>query len=53
LDSRGILLFRDGMKLEHIESMNKLKQEMRLPFLEFGTKFSEFMGFEYIPGRSM
>lgn len=52
-DSRGVLLFRDGMKLEHVESMNKLKQEMRLPLSEFGTKFPEFTGFEYIPGRSV
>jgi glutamate dehydrogenase (NADP+) len=53
LDSRSVLLFRDGMKLEHVESMNKLKHEMRLPLLEFGTKFSEFTGFKYIPGHSM
>jgi glutamate dehydrogenase (NADP+) len=52
-DSRGVLLFRDGMKLEHVESMNKLKQEMRLPLSDFGTKFQEFTGFEYIPGRSV
>jgi glutamate dehydrogenase (NADP+) len=52
-DSRGVLLFRDGMKMEHLEAMNKLKSEMRLPLSEFGTKFPELDGFEFIPNKSV
>jgi glutamate dehydrogenase (NADP+) len=52
-DSRGVLLFRDGMKMAHLEAMNKLKSEMRWPLSEFRNKFPELDGFEFIPNRSV
>jgi glutamate dehydrogenase (NADP+) len=30
-DSRGVLLFHDGMKTIHLEAMHKLNNELRLP----------------------
>jgi glutamate dehydrogenase (NADP+) len=52
-DSRGVLLFRDGMKKIHLEAMNKLKNELRLPLSEFSRQFPELEGFEFISGESV
>jgi glutamate dehydrogenase (NADP+) len=52
-DSRGVLIFKDGMKMEHLEAMNKLKNEMRLPLSEFGRQFPQLNGFEFIGNRSV
>lgn len=52
-DSKGVLLFKDGMTLEHVEAMNKLKSVLRKPLSEYGTSFPELKGFEYIPGKSV
>jgi glutamate dehydrogenase (NADP+) len=52
-DSRGVLIFKDGMKMEHLEAMNKLKNEMRLPLSEFGRQFPELEGFEFIRNKSV
>jgi glutamate dehydrogenase (NADP+) len=52
-DSRGVMIFRDGMKMEHLEAMNKLKSELRLPLSEFGRQFPNLNGFEFIPNKSV
>jgi glutamate dehydrogenase (NADP+) len=52
-DSRGVLIFQDGMKMEHLEAMNKLKSELRLPLSEFGRQFPELEGFKFIPNKSV
>jgi glutamate dehydrogenase (NADP+) len=52
-DSRGVLIFRDGMTMEHLEAMNKLKNEMRLPLSEFGRQFPQLNGFEFIRNKSV
>jgi glutamate dehydrogenase (NADP+) len=52
-DSRGVLIFQNGMKMEHLEAMNKLKSELRLPLSEFGRQFPELEGFEFIPNKSV
>jgi glutamate dehydrogenase (NADP+) len=52
-DSHGVLLFRNGMTMEHLEAMNKLKSEMRLPLSEFHRQFPELDGFEFISEESV
>jgi glutamate dehydrogenase (NADP+) len=52
-DSRGVLLFRDGMTIAHVEAMNKLKSELRLPLSEFGRQFPELNNFEFIGNASV
>ena len=52
-DSRGVLLFKDGMTKEHVEAMNKLKGTLRRPLSEYGQHFPELKGFEYIDGKSV
>jgi glutamate dehydrogenase (NADP+) len=52
-DSKGVLVFQDGMKLEHVEAMNTLKTDLRLPLSEFGAKFPSLTGFEYVDGKSV
>jgi glutamate dehydrogenase (NADP+) len=52
-DSKGVLLFKDGMTLEHVEAMNALKTQRRLPLSEFGATFPSLSGFEYIEGKSV
>jgi glutamate dehydrogenase (NADP+) len=52
-DSKGVLIFKDGMSLEHVDAMNTLKTDLRLPLSEFGAKFPTLNGFEYIDGKSV
>jgi glutamate dehydrogenase (NADP+) len=52
-DSQGVLLFHDGMKMIHLEAMNKLKNELRLPLSEFRRQFPGLDGFEFISGESV
>jgi glutamate dehydrogenase (NADP+) len=52
-DSRGVLLFQDGMTFEHLEAMNKLKTELRLPLSQFARQFPLLTGFEFIPNKSV
>ena len=52
-DSKGVLVFKDGMKMEHCEAMNKLKSVIRKPLSEFGKCFPELTGFEYVPDKSV
>jgi glutamate dehydrogenase (NADP+) len=41
------------MKLEHLEAMNKLKTEFRLPLSQFGRQFPSLTGFEFIQNKSV
>jgi len=52
-DSKGVLLFKNGMKMEHVEAMNKLKSQYRSSLSEFAIKFPQLSGFEYIPNKSV
>jgi glutamate dehydrogenase (NADP+) len=52
-DSRGVLLFRNGMTMEHLEAMNLLKTEKRLPLSEYGRQFPHLSGFEYVSDVSV
>jgi glutamate dehydrogenase (NADP+) len=52
-DSKGVLLFKDGMTLEHVDAMNTLKTQLRLPLSEFAASFPKLSGFEYIEGKSV
>jgi glutamate dehydrogenase (NADP+) len=52
-DSKGVLVFKDGMTLEHVAAMNKLKGTLRLPLSDFGASFPSLTGFEYIEGKSV
>jgi glutamate dehydrogenase (NADP+) len=52
-DSHGVLLFREGMTMAHLEAMNKLKSELRLPLSEFGRQFPELTDFEFIKDASV
>jgi len=52
-DSKGNLLFRNGMKLENVDAMNRLKTEMRLPLSQFGAKFPNLSGIDSIPDKSI
>jgi glutamate dehydrogenase (NADP+) len=52
-DSRGVLLFNDGMTMQHLDAMNKLKSELRQPLADFGKVFPELSGFVYIPNTSV
>jgi glutamate dehydrogenase (NADP+) len=52
-DSRGVLLFPNGMTMEHLEAMNKLKTELRLPLSEFARQFPDLNGFEYAGNKSV
>jgi glutamate dehydrogenase (NADP+) len=52
-DSHGVLLFKDGMKLEDVEAMNTLKTVHRLPLSDFAATFPQLGGFEYIAGKSI
>jgi hypothetical protein len=40
------------MKIEHLEAMNKLKSELRLPLSEFDHQFLELESFEFIANKS-
>jgi glutamate dehydrogenase (NADP+) len=52
-DSHGVLLFHDGMKMEHLKAMNKLKTELRLPLSQFGRQFPHLNGFKFIANKSV
>jgi glutamate dehydrogenase (NADP+) len=52
-DSHGALLFPNGMTMEHLEAMNKLKSEFRLPLSAFARQFPELNGFEYVANKSV
>ncbi|OHT06429.1 NADP-specific glutamate dehydrogenase [Tritrichomonas foetus] len=52
-DSKGVLVFKDGMTMEHCEAMNKLKTQLRKPLSEYKATFPELSGFEYIPDKSV
>jgi glutamate dehydrogenase (NADP+) len=52
-DSKGVLLFKDGMTKEHVDAMNKLKSEMHGSLDQYKEKFPALSGFEYIPGKSV
>jgi glutamate dehydrogenase (NADP+) len=41
------------MKMEHVDAMNALKAELRLPLAQFAERFPELSGFEYIPNKSV
>jgi glutamate dehydrogenase (NADP+) len=52
-DSKGVLVFEKGMTLQHVEAMNKLKQEYRLPLSEFNEKFPVLESGVYLEGKSV
>jgi glutamate dehydrogenase (NADP+) len=41
------------MTHEHLEAMNKLKTELRLPLSQFARQFPSLTGFEFIPDKSV
>lgn len=51
-DSHGVLLFKDGMKMEHVEAMNALKANHG-DLSTYAEKNPNLSGFEYIAGKSV
>lgn len=51
-DSHGVLLFKDGMKKEHIEAMTALKADHG-DLSTYAAKNPNLSGFEYFPGKSV
>lgn len=50
-DSKGVLIFKNGMKMEHCSAMLKLKSELHLPLSKYAETFASSLNtndFEYI-----
>lgn len=54
-DSKGVLIFKDGMKKEHCDAMYQLKSVMHKSLSQFAETFPDLDSsqFEYIPGKSV
>ncbi|OHT14319.1 NADP-specific glutamate dehydrogenase [Tritrichomonas foetus] len=52
-DSKGVLIFQDGMTNEHCDAMLKLKSQLHIPLSKFGDAFPNLSGFTYVDGKSV
>ena len=55
-DSKGVLIFKNGMKMEHCSAMLKLKSELHLPLSKYAETFASSLNtndFEYIDWKSV
>jgi glutamate dehydrogenase (NADP+) len=52
-DSKGVLLFKDGMTQEHVEAVKAIKATRGLTLETIKEKFPELKGYEYIPNKSV
>jgi glutamate dehydrogenase (NADP+) len=52
-DSKGVLLFKEGLTIEHLEIIKKLKNEHRVSLSKIAELYPDLIGYEYIQDKSI
>jgi glutamate dehydrogenase (NADP+) len=52
-DSKGVLVFKDGLTFEHVEIIKALKNDHRVPLKKISELYPNISGYEYLDGKSI
>jgi glutamate dehydrogenase (NADP+) len=52
-DSKGVLVFKDGLTLEDVEIIKAIKNEHRVPLKKISELYPKVTGYEYLDGKSI
>jgi glutamate dehydrogenase (NADP+) len=52
-DSRGVLVFKNGLTFEHLQVIKALKNEHRVPISKISEIYPQLDGYVYIDGKSI